>query len=624
MEPSLIEHCDTTPPERSRRVVAVVLPELLCELAQQGFAPPLPKGKKERKHPHHTRSKPPRRPMAVVLDERVMHARPIAAANPQLTLDFVASPPQPEEPTARISAVNREARCYGVCPGQTVAEAGALVARLLVRHVSTGQIEMALGKIAEVALSFGSTVSVRLPDTVLVDVTGGAHLYGGEEALALELAQRVRRMGHVAHLAVAGGPVLARSFARYGAFEGEPGAVLVIEPREELARLGQLPLRALPLTPQQEAWFVRLGVISVGDFLKLPRAAAAARLGESAREVLSLTEGQDTSPLVAYEPEPCVEESSSWDEPVNGVEPLLFVVRGLASRVGSRLEGRGKAAQRMEITVEYDLAIARHRGVAPHVRSTIELSTPLYRPDELVRVIAVKLRNLRYEAPSVGLRLKVLHMTAAPQMQLNLARAGAKLGSQSTKGPEALPILLAELAADIGEKNVGVLALNNSHRPERKCDLVSASRVLTGESRPRRRSRSGRAAQLGFESQPSPTSTKPTGQRRIEESSRASRTEPSGAEARAEPWREPTRLFPKAIPLHASLKVGASLAVGRQLFTIEQVHFVQRLQNVEWWSGDEVSRDYVRLWLQGAEGGLMALAYVDRVTGKRFLQAIYD
>ena len=52
----------------------------------------------------------------------------------------------------------------------------------------------------------------------------------------------------------------------------------------------------------------------------------------------------------------------------------------------------------------------------------------------------------------------------------------------------------------------------------------------------------------------------------------------------------------------------------------------RRLAGIEWWAKTPlgVSRDYWRLWLQGASGGCEALAFVDRKTGQRYLQAIYD
>src|SRR5450432_330713 len=54
-----------------------------------------------------------------------------------------------------LSAVNDAARRFGVRPGQSVAEARALLASLVVRGITQPTIRKALGAVAEVVLGFG-------------------------------------------------------------------------------------------------------------------------------------------------------------------------------------------------------------------------------------------------------------------------------------------------------------------------------------------------------------------------------------------------------------------------------------------------------------------------------------
>ena len=83
------------------------------------------------------------------------------------------------------------------------------------------------------------------------------------------------------------------------------------------------------------------------------------------------------------------------------------------------------------------------------------------------------------------------------------------------------------------------------------------------------------------------------------------------------------RLLPEPIAIEAPLRLGATLALGRRLYTIESLRFEQRLEAVEWWTG-AVNRDYVRVGLRGAEGVLEGLVYVDRESGKRYWQGVAD
>jgi protein ImuB len=547
-----------------RRVLALVLPELLCELAEKRLLWGLQRGK----------AKPP---LGVVL---VPNAVSTPAAGSERALDA----------TAKLSAVNESARRYGVREGQSIAEACALVASLVVREVSQAEVLETLGCIAEVGLSLGTTVAVEAPDTVCVDITGSAHLQGGELALACEFANRVRGMGHSVRIAISDGPRLARAFAHWftpEAADPEDRGVCVVASSRTVEAFSALPVTALPIAQETAAWFVRLGVFTVGELCALPKAALGSRLGDSAASVTELCAGRDRAPLVTYTPERTVSESSAWDEPVTGTEPLLFVLGGLVSRVSARLTGRGEAAHSLVLTLLYDPAIARFRQEKTEQVLRFKLAAPLHRADEMRRVLSARLARTKLGAPSLGMRLSVPKLLPAVARQLELSQVLAGV-TVSAGADDEIPVLIAELSAELGEEKVGTLKLVDSHRPEAKSKLSPASFEPAARS-----------------------STK---------KARLRKAEPSFAELPG----APTRLLSEPCELHGPLRVGVSLAIDRSLYTIEQLRFEHRLEAVEWWGHAPVTRDYVRLWLQGASGGFEAVAFVDRMTGRRYLHALAD
>jgi protein ImuB len=488
---------------------------------------------------------------------------------------------------AVFSAVNDAARRFGIRAGQTVAEAYAIVAHLVVREVTQSNVAARLGEIAEIAMGFGPTVSFEAPDTVWVDVTGAQHLAGGEEALALELGARVRALGHVVRVAVSNGPLLARAFARWGKTNRE--GTLVVSSSGTAVRIGELPVRALPIGAELSAWLVQLGVHTIADLARLPRSATASRLGDDAARVLDLAEGRDESPLVAYVPPAMPKEETTWDGVVDGVQALLFVLRGLVARLGARLEGRGEAVQALALVLHHDKSVARLEKTSEATTLHFELASPLWRAEELFRVIASRLNRSRLSAPTVGMTLEAHAVTRALALQLSLSRYSAGLGGSSAKGPETLPVVLAELAADLGKDKVGILRLDGSHRPEAKGRLVPVSpEVLT------------RGAIKVRPATPADESL-------------------SASLAHA-----PTRLLSRPIAIDSPLRPGATLCLGHRLYSIEHVAFDHRLENVEWWTERPVARDYVRLWLRSPTGGMEAIAYVDRTSGVRMLQGICD
>ncbi|MGE3674781.1 MAG: hypothetical protein AB7K71_34235, partial [Polyangiaceae bacterium] len=430
-----------------RRIAAVVLPELMLELAWDRFC-----------------TDTQRRGGKLPLNPKQQGSKLQSAKQPLLAsgLPFAVvllgdQELEGEVPaTAQLAAVSKVAQRFGVRAGQTIAEACALVSNLIVQELVQRDVIAELERLAEVALGFGATVSYEAPDTVWVDVTGVAHLFAPadlpqekaaksanravhlhEEQLALQLADRVRQAsafegGHTVRVAVADGPRVAQALARWGRLKRE--GVLVVCPEETQVKLSELPIVALPLDAERISWLSRLGLHSIADVARLPPSAASGRLGEQAKQILELCQGYDPEPLTPYRPPELPLEHSSWEDPIDGVEPLGFVLRGLVARLSSRLEGRGEAAQLVELVIHHDRSIARLRSVEVEAVLRFELSAPLWREAELLRVVRSRLDSLKLAAPSVGLTLRAPVLTHAAPAQLDLARSLAVGGKARTSG----------------------------------------------------------------------------------------------------------------------------------------------------------------------------------------------
>lgn len=558
---------ESSPEAAPRRVLALVLPSFLVEVV-------------ERSTPEHTGSALG----VVVVDERVPADEPL-------------------RPTVKLDAVSPAARRYGVRPGQTIAEAGAFIAAFEVRRLQLSALTQALSTVAEVALAFGATVALGAPDTVWVDITGSSHLFGGEAPLAEELASRVRALGHAVRLAVAPGPALAAAFARWSPPQKDGKDVFLVPPDRTEAAVRELPIVSLPLSAECQSFLVRLGVLTLGDLAALPRQSLGSRLeGETAR-ALELAAGRDPAPLTPYQPALRLAESVSFEHAVDGTEPLLFALRGLAARLSGRLAGRGLAAESLALVIEQDRSVARLRGEKPNAKLRFALATPLHREDEIRRVVASRLERTRLGAPSVGLRLEAPSVVSAVARQLEL---GDVLSGGTDVGKE-LPLVLAELAADVGEAHVGVLSVLDAHRLEARTALVPALAPQKPKARRHGPKEPRNATPVAAHVSGAPLAV-------------VEGIEPADGAARA----PLTRLLPTPVELDAALARGATIAVDRRLYSIESVSFEQRLSLVEWWTRAPVARDYVRLSLKGTDGVVEALAYVDKRSGKRYLQAVAD
>lgn len=568
-----------------RRIAAIVLPELLVEIARPAPSTTGSAGEGDAYTP-----------IAVILDDETL---------PKKRTDRPATP--------ILAAVNRAAYACGVRAGHTVVEASAFAAKLHVLSVDVAHARRALETVGEVAFAFGATVHVEIGasgwgDSVWVDVSGGAHLFGGEDALVVAMTERVSDLGLTAQVAIADGPRIADAIARFGPHY-RSGASRVAPPGGGRAALAKLPIRALRPMPSIPGGpvgalddsilvlFARLGVFSVEDLLALPHAELTARLryqdlSQGTRsDILSLGMGRDPMPLTPYHPAPELSEDVSFDDPIELAEPLLFVLRRLTSRLAARLAGRGQATNKVELELRYDPKIYGREIAAdrsPRDVFSVPLPAPLSTEVDLFRTLKSKVDGMEIAAPIVSLAVTISRIVDAPHVQLDLSRDEAVR-------PDALPALLAELSADIGDDHVGVLQIVDTHRPEARTRLVSPA--------PRRTNPSDLAQAAG---------------------------------------NEPTRLFRVPIPL-GSITVGATVFIGHAAFEIVRVAFDRRLDGIEWWLRDQgtLSRDYVNLWLAHsppdparlahAQGGSTqsrsiteGWAYVDRSTGEAFLHGLWE
>lgn len=393
----------------------------------------------------------------------------------------------------RLHAVCARARAAGISPGQTLAAARAMATELVVRVVLAEALSAALERVAEAALAFGATASFARgeagDDTVWVDVTGCAHLFvdaasptraddglaprgvearapdelvAGEARLLARLEAQVRELGHVCRLALAGGPRIARALATHG----ESGHV--VPPGRDRAALLALPLEALPLEPAQRITLQRLGVPSVGALARLPRAALGARLGTRAAEIMALLEGDDRAPLTPHVPRRAPAETLELEHGTDSLEALSFVVKTLASRLALRLAGRGVGVVKLTLELTLDARLARGEGSATPERKkrcVLTLPTPISHPRELFVVLRARLERTLLPAPVLALTLR------ADECRTR-AHVPQSLFEPESQGSRALPLLLAELSAELGDGAVGRLALGDSWRLEERSVLV--------------------------------------------------------------------------------------------------------------------------------------------------------
>lgn len=408
----------------------------------------------------------------------------------------IAEPPVTELTllgNTRLDVVSSEALARGISPGSTIASARARSSDLAVRVLRPGAVREVLARLAEVAIAFGATVGFRcagendddLPvgDTVLVDVTGCAHLHGpdlasGEAELARRLARVFIGLGHACAVAIADGPRVASMLAQvHGALASHPshptavraGAsrIAVVPPGKSAEALAPLPVSMLPLAEIDVRWLAKIGVRTVSELRALPRSALASRLGARAKVVLSLADGDDRAPIIPHVPPEVPEETTSLEYGIEGTDALLFVTKTLTDRLGARLAGRAVATSRLELVLGLDHAMLE-AGAERTLVVDAALPAPLSAAGDLLAALRTKIERVVLPAPVLTATLRAPVLVRKPEAALSLF-------DPVPKADLALPRLVAELAADLGEDAVGKLSLGDAWAPDERSAFVRLS-----------------------------------------------------------------------------------------------------------------------------------------------------
>ena len=362
----------------------------------------------------------------------------------------------------RIAAINGAAEAVGVAPGMTLANARAVAPGLATAETDPAGERRTLAAIAAWCGRY-TPWTAAAGGGVWLDITGCAHLFGGEAGLLEDLIGRLKSLGFEARAAAADTPGAAWAVAHFAAYEENAMVIIPSGEEETRAALAPLPMAGLRLAPASVEGLGRVGLRRIGDLFELPRAPLAARFGEALTRRLDEALGAVEEPISPHRPRSPVRARLAFAEPIKHGAAIAGATRHLLAELCRRLEAVHLGARRLELTL--------YRTDGSRDGTAIGTSRPMRDAVHLERLFQDKLEGLD---PGFGVEVMVLAAGAVdplPPTQGRLHVRGRGTG-------DGVARLVDRLANRLGAEGVVRLHVRPSHVPERACRALPAAHNL--------------------------------------------------------------------------------------------------------------------------------------------------
>jgi protein ImuB len=365
---------------------------------------------------------------------------------------------------ARVVSLNRAARAGGVVQGELLSNARSKVRDLQTRDADPAADAAALRRLALWCLRY---TPVAAPwdessgaDGLFLDITGCAHLFGGEERLLADLATHLRAFGLFPRTAIADTAGAAWAVARHGEKDGT-----IVASGDEERALQALPLAALRLGEDAQLLMHRLGLRRIGELMHQPRAPFAARFQAELLRRLDQALGHAPEPLVPVVEPPVYRAQATFIEPISAQEHVLEAATHLLEALARDLERAAVGARLLRLLL--------FRVDAEVVSLDLGFAAPSRDARHIAQLIGLRLHRLGSELEAdFGFEAAAVHVLVAE----SLAERQDPLGlSEDSIPPEELARLIDRLQQRLGRGAVRRLHPRESHIPERAVRALPAA-----------------------------------------------------------------------------------------------------------------------------------------------------
>jgi len=400
----------------------------------------------------------------------------------------------------RIASVSVLAQAAGLYPGQSLRDALALCPQLVTQARDAAAEAAFLAGLRRWAGQWSPLVAEEPPDALALDITGCAHLFGGEAAMVDQIGAALERMGLSVQAGLADTPGAAWAMARHAgrtATSSRSGDAIQQEARATRSRaakrpvdrtaaqggirfapaiapagqthsaIARLPVAALRLDADTVAQLTRLGLRHIGDLTGQPRAALARRFGKGLVLRLDQALGSTPEPISPARPDTAFATRMSLPEPVGLETDMLAALDRLLPRLCNMLRDKRRGVR--------TLRLEAYRIDGQRQQITLTLARATHDPARIHPLLAMRLGTIDAGFGIDMFRLEALVTEPLHDKQasghLDAAHAAAGRAARDT----ALEDLISRIGARIGMEAITRHHPGNSHIPEKGAQVLAAA-----------------------------------------------------------------------------------------------------------------------------------------------------
>ena len=404
-----------------------------------------------------------------------------------------------------LTSLNPEAEAAGLRLGQPLRDATAMCPRLLTKPADPLAEAAFLTVLRRWAGKFSPWVAEEEPAALVVDLTGCAHLFGGEVQLLVEVEQDCAALGLTVRAGVADTRGAAWALARFAGRVSDParngdaidqearatrsravkrrgwergGAApglatgvtpqgVIVAPGQARQALAALPLAALRLSPDALQGLSRLGLSRVSEVMDMPRGPLARRFGADTVRRLDQALGLEPEPVAPARAPLHFAARLTLPEPIGKGEDIVAGLDRILPPLCARLVAAGRGARRVRMQA--------FRVDGQVQRIEVGLARPAREVDRIRPLLLLKIDQID---PGFGIDcLRIEAVETEPvhaQQHRGHADASAFAAARQIEDT-ALGDLIGKLGARLGMEAVTRLHPGTSHIPEKAVQMLSAA-----------------------------------------------------------------------------------------------------------------------------------------------------